>query len=233
MINTAHKAIEHYHYFGPFQSLELSAPYSSQKFIDAIQLCESAGVEAIIVDTLSSEWTGKGGMLDQSTEGVKDRFDLPCFLRQEHEALTQVIETCQVHFLATLQVNREQSPLQEEGIHYLFDTVVALTPDHKARVIKDRTSFFEEHSGHQITEEVAALFARCLREQLPFLDPRLIERIEECKSRKELLELMQEENLEDAASISRCVKQKERLEQMNCQTQNQLSHGTPFNGTSH
>src|SRR4051812_6840745 len=46
-----------YSYFGQFNTLNLASPYSPQKFVEAMELCERSGIEAIILDTISAEWT--------------------------------------------------------------------------------------------------------------------------------------------------------------------------------
>lgn len=50
-----------YSYFGNFSTLSIGAPYTADKFIDAIELCESSGIEAVIVDSLSDIWMQSAG----------------------------------------------------------------------------------------------------------------------------------------------------------------------------
>lgn len=43
---------------------DLDAPFSPQRFIDAILEFQNAGVEVLVIDTVSHEWSGLGGVLD-------------------------------------------------------------------------------------------------------------------------------------------------------------------------
>ena len=49
---------------GEFQTLELDAPYAPERYIQAIETCEKAGMEVIIIDSFSHGWEGKGGYLE-------------------------------------------------------------------------------------------------------------------------------------------------------------------------
>jgi hypothetical protein len=43
---------------------DLDAPFSPQRFIDAILEFQRAGVEVLVIDSVSHEWSGLGGVLD-------------------------------------------------------------------------------------------------------------------------------------------------------------------------
>ena len=49
---------------GPYRVLTLAAPYSPERYIEALRTAEKAGFEVIIIDSLSAEWSGEGGILD-------------------------------------------------------------------------------------------------------------------------------------------------------------------------
>ncbi len=48
---------------GEFQVIPLGAPYSPERYIQAIALCEDAGIEVLVIDSASHEWVGTGGCL--------------------------------------------------------------------------------------------------------------------------------------------------------------------------
>lgn len=57
----------------PFDSMTLEPPYTPEKFIEAIEAAEAAGYNAVILDTISHEWAGEGGILDnQVAIEIKD-----------------------------------------------------------------------------------------------------------------------------------------------------------------
>ncbi len=53
---------------GGYETFELCAPFSPQRYIEAIDAMEEAGAAVGILDSGSHEWEGPGGVLDQATE---------------------------------------------------------------------------------------------------------------------------------------------------------------------
>ena len=43
----------------------MSAPYTVEKYLEAIKEAEQAGYSVIIIDSLSHAWAGEGGLLDK------------------------------------------------------------------------------------------------------------------------------------------------------------------------
>lgn len=48
----------------PFLIGDLDAPFSPERYIDAILEFQAAGVEVLVIDSVSHEWNGLGGVLD-------------------------------------------------------------------------------------------------------------------------------------------------------------------------
>lgn len=57
---------------GGYETLEIQPPFSPEAYIQAIDEAENAGIECLIVDSTSHEWTGQGGYLDMK-EAALDR----------------------------------------------------------------------------------------------------------------------------------------------------------------
>ncbi len=49
---------------GDYNTLSLKAPYTPERYIEAIRFCEDAGYEVIIIDSTTHEWVGRGGCLE-------------------------------------------------------------------------------------------------------------------------------------------------------------------------
>ena len=62
-----------YSELGEYNVLNLEAPYTPERYIEAMKVCENASIEVIIIDSLSQEWSGKGGCL-QIHEQLGGRF---------------------------------------------------------------------------------------------------------------------------------------------------------------
>ena len=57
---------------GGFDVIDLDPPFTSGRYIEAIKAFEKAGYPAIVVDSISHEWEGSGGVLEQA-EAIEDR----------------------------------------------------------------------------------------------------------------------------------------------------------------
>ncbi|MBN7759327.1 AAA family ATPase [Nitratireductor aquimarinus] len=57
---------------GGFDVIDLDPPFTSQRYIEAINAFEDAGYTAIIIDSISHEWEGSGGVLEQA-EAIEER----------------------------------------------------------------------------------------------------------------------------------------------------------------
>lgn len=55
---------------GGFDHIDLQPPFSPEAYLEAIQLCESKGYKAIVVDSMSHEWNGSGGYLELKEQEV-------------------------------------------------------------------------------------------------------------------------------------------------------------------
>ena len=53
-----------YSHLGNFSVLSIDAPYSPEKYMKAIDEAVKSGFKCLIIDSLSHEWFGTGGVLD-------------------------------------------------------------------------------------------------------------------------------------------------------------------------
>jgi hypothetical protein len=56
IIDTENDSANYYSHLGDYNVLSLQAPYSPERYIDAINVCMQAGVEVIIIDSISHEY---------------------------------------------------------------------------------------------------------------------------------------------------------------------------------
>ncbi len=68
VIDTESRRALHYASQFEFDYVEMSAPFRSLQFAEAIKAAELAGYKAIVVDSCSAEWAGEGGVLDFQEE---------------------------------------------------------------------------------------------------------------------------------------------------------------------
>jgi len=64
VIDTENHSADLYAHLGQYNVLQLSKPFTPERYCTAIQTCEEAGMEVIIIDSISHEWDGSGGILN-------------------------------------------------------------------------------------------------------------------------------------------------------------------------
>ncbi|HQN01193.1 MAG TPA: AAA family ATPase [Candidatus Hydrogenedentes bacterium] len=149
---------------GDYQVLTLQPPYEPEKYIQAIKLAEAAGLECVILDSLSHAWAGEGGLLDRHdkiTKASKSGNSYTAWrdITPLHNRLIDAMLSSPLHVIATMRSKTEyvqeesggkkvvrkvgMAPVQREGMDYEFTVVIELTQDHIAVASKDRTSLFD------------------------------------------------------------------------------------------
>lgn len=175
VIDTENGSGELYSHLGDYNALPLEAPYSPERYIEAIKTCEGAGMEVIIIDSISHEWEGVGGVLEMADSiggGFQSAWKV---LTPRHEKFKQAILTSKCHIITTARrkqdyilqetTNRQgktvQSPVKagfkevtREGWEYeLTVNLEIVNANHYAKASKDRTELFAGKPEFVITIE--------------------------------------------------------------------------------
>ena len=147
---------------GEYNIMELAPPYDPQKYIDAIKLAESCGLEVIILDSISHAWAGEGGLLDkQSNIASKTGNSWGAWreITPQHNKFIDAMLHSKIHVLATMRSKQEYvvennerggtrirkmglAPITRDGMDYEFTIVLDIGQDHKASSTKDRSNLF-------------------------------------------------------------------------------------------
>lgn len=156
-IDTEHGSLSMYSDLGEFDVMELSAPFSPDRYCAAIREAEQAGYEVLIIDSITHEWSGEGGCLD-----IKDK--LPgtndwakwAKLTPMHQRFIETMLQSPLHIIATVRSKTEwtldenkpkkvgTSPQQRDGMDFEFTMVFSVQAgNHVASVTKDRTAQFD------------------------------------------------------------------------------------------
>ena len=67
VVDTENGSSNLYSHLGDFNVLNLTEPYSPERYIEAIKACEQADIDVIIIDSITHEWQGKGGCLENNS----------------------------------------------------------------------------------------------------------------------------------------------------------------------
>lgn len=164
-----------------FDVLELDAPYTVEKYVKAIEIGESHGYAVIIVDSITQEWDGQGGLLDKKAvidaRGGNSYTNFKT-VTKEHESFKAKLVHCNTHLIATMRSKQDYiieqndkgrsapkkvglKPIQRDGIEYEFDIVFDATADHHVSISKDRTGLFDGY-----LEKITPKTGEMLREWL-------------------------------------------------------------------
>lgn len=198
-----------------FYYLEIEAPYTSQKYIDAVksadELVGPTGV--IIVDSLSHAWNYEGGILDRKNdEDLKGGNSYTNWGKytKEHNRMINAILSTKANTIATmrskmdyvLEANAQgkmapkkvgQKPIQRDDTEYEFDITLMLNADHEATIIKD-TTILKQHADAidnigVITPEIGEIVTKWLNQGV---DPEIIKEEQRIKNIEEIKKLARE-----------------------------------------
>ena len=157
-----------YAHLGDFNVIPISAPYSPEKYISAIHLAESSGMEVLIIDSISHEWESQGGILDVHGSMAGNSFTNWSKVTPRHNAFVQAIVNSTCHIIGTIrskqdyvltEKNGKHVPekvglkgVTREGMDYEFTCVLDLDIKHNAISSKDRTGLFADKPPFIITD---------------------------------------------------------------------------------
>ena len=176
VIDTENQSADLYSHLGQYNVLTLQPPFSPERYIEALSTCEASGMEVIIIDSLSHEWEGEGGILDIHGNMAGNSFTNWAKITPRHNSLVQKILHSAAHIIVTVrskqdyvitEKNGKQVPekvglkaVQRDGLEYDFSIVFELDINHHAVCSKDRTQLFaqkipfkiEPQTGQKIRE---------------------------------------------------------------------------------
>lgn len=155
VIDTEACAADLYAHLGAYNVLPLEAPFSPERYCQAIQICQQAGMEVIILDSISHEWEF---ILETHGATTGNSYTNWSKFTPRHNAFIQAILQSPCHIIATIRAkqdyilsekNGKQVPekvglkgVTREGMDYEFTLLFELDIRHQARATKDRTGLF-------------------------------------------------------------------------------------------
>lgn len=92
-----------YSHLGIFNVFNLSEPFSPERYIDAIETCEKAGMKVIIIDSISQEWVGSGGIVETHGNMAGNSFTNWNGITPRHNAFVQKMLQSPCHIIATIR----------------------------------------------------------------------------------------------------------------------------------
>lgn len=163
--------------------------FPPEYYIRVIQAAEAAGYQNLIIDSLSHEWSGRGGCLEIADALGKTKFRGNSYVAwgevtPRHNRLIEAIVSARINIIATMRAKTEYAlnkdektgkttpqklglgAVQRDGMDYEFTTMFELDRDsHIANAGKDRTSLFRD--PFVITEDTGKRLADWLTKPIP------------------------------------------------------------------
>lgn len=148
---------------GEYYTIDFGEPYTPQRYIEAIRSAEEAGIEFLVIDSLSHAWVGSGGMLEMQSNVAKKTGNSYTAWRDVsplHARLIDTIMQCRMHVMITLRSKKEyvieqndrgksapravgMAPVFRDGVEYEVTTFFEVDNSHMASAAKDRTNLFD------------------------------------------------------------------------------------------
>lgn len=172
VIDTENGRGDIYSDLGDYNIITLEAPFSPERYIEAIKSCEEAGMEVIIIDSISHEWEGQGGCLEinESLANAKYRGNTWSAWNEttpRHRKFIEAIISSTAHVITTVRnkvdtIMTEDKKVKKVGIKEItregfeYEITVNFNIDrdtHKAMPSKDNTRLFEGKDPFVITAE--------------------------------------------------------------------------------
>jgi len=155
VIDSENGSADLYAHLGAYNVLNLNNNYSPENYIEAIAICEKAGIEVIIIDSLSQSWDF---LLQCHTEMIGNSFTNWGKITPRQNAFIQRILQSNCHAICTMRTKQDYvlsekngkmvpekvglKAIMREGVDYEFTIVFDIDMKHIANASKDRTGLF-------------------------------------------------------------------------------------------
>ncbi len=203
VIDSENHSSELYSHLGDYNVLQLSAPFTPEKYVQAIEACGQAGMQVIIIDSISHEWEflleahaslpGNNSFANLQKIGLR------------HKQFIQAILSSKAHLIVTTRTKQDYvlnerngrmvpekiglKAVQREGLDYEFTLVFDLNMKNSATASKDRTGLFFGKPEQRLTIDVGKSIYNWCNAGVDFTPNDLSATINSCNTIDELLEL--------------------------------------------
>jgi hypothetical protein len=155
IIDTENGSADLYAHLGQYNVLSLTPPFTPEQYIKAIGVCENAGMEVIILDSISQCWDE---LLDFHSNLTGNSFTNWAKVTPRQKAFVDKILQANAHIIATMRTKQDYvlnqkdgkfipekvglKAIQRDGVDYEFTLVFDVDIKHYVLSSKDRTGLF-------------------------------------------------------------------------------------------
>ena len=179
LIDTENGSGDLYASLGAYNVLPITAPFTPEKYRQAIRACEDAGMEVIIIDSVTHEWDGEGGLLEIHGKMPGNSFANWAKITPRHNAFIQSILKSSCHVITTVRTKQGYDmaqnngkttvtkvglkEVQREGFEYELTANLNLDIAHMASSGKDRTGLFVDREDFMVSAETGKELSKKLQ----------------------------------------------------------------------
>lgn len=168
---------------GQFRTLTLKPPYSPERYSESIKAAEeSPEIEVIVVDSISHEWMGKGGILDIHEQmGKMNDMQKWAKLTPRHNRFIDDILQCRKHMVLCMRSKQDYimkegtsssgratvipekvglKAVTKDGVDYEFTLNFDIDINNFATATKDRTAIFKGNPEFKITKDTGEIIKK-------------------------------------------------------------------------
>ena len=172
VIDTENGSASLYSHIGEFNVINLDPPFTSERYIEALQACTAARMEVVIIDSSSHEWSGTGGCLEANEKLAAAKYRGNTWsawseTTPRHDRFVDTVLHLPAHVITCTRSKAEtvmtedkkvkkvgMKDIQREGWEYELTVSLNIDRDsHLATASKDRTGLFDSRTPFLITEE--------------------------------------------------------------------------------
>ena len=104
VVDTENHSADLYAHIGSYNVLSLSAPFTPEKYMQALNVCEKAGMEVVILDSVTHEWEN---LIDYHSSLQGNSFTNWAKVTPRHNDFVQKILQSQCHVIITVRTKQD------------------------------------------------------------------------------------------------------------------------------
>ncbi|HWJ24936.1 MAG TPA: AAA family ATPase [Flavisolibacter sp.] len=173
VVDTENRSASLYAHLGKYYTIPLTPPFTTDKYIQAIEVCEKGGIEVIILDSITHVWKGEGGLLEYNNSLGGKYQDWAKTTPLYQKWLNKILNSS-CHIISTMRKKQAYSMVTENGKTKVekkgmedeirdgfdYEMTVAfeiINDNHLAKTSKDRTQMFDGKPEFVITSETGRM----------------------------------------------------------------------------
>lgn len=208
VIDTENGSADLYAHLGQYNVLTLAPPFTPENYIKAIEVCEKAGMEVIVLDSISQSWEE---LLDYHSSLAGNSFTNWAKVTPRQNAFIDKILQCDAHVIATMRTKQDYVLNQKDGkftpekvglkavqrndLDYEFTIVFDVDIKHFAVSSKDRTGLFMDKPEFKITSNTGKKIldwcnsGNATDKPIVLTEQEVFQQVQNCNTMAELLAL--------------------------------------------